>query len=670
VVWIQRKERRQRPRRVVRGRARGRSFSTRATPFLVEGLESRLLLSLTPEPVHVFAAEFSSPSLVAVIHHELATTPAMLKSYVSSLQGSSVSPIELTPVLLTRETTPPMVVFIQPRVATEPAPVSAGLLPRLDPAPPIELSSPTDQDLGSTTDSVSIGVTSIETSQPTSIARALGNASYEEGASSSLTTGSATTSSPSHSTSTTTSNTSGSTAVRPTVQTVAPVAPSPAPAVPSALPSVATGPVPGTKPLDVQGTLDASRQSESIEIPLDSSSESLGLTVQQTPNASSGSAPEVTNLILLNSSGSPLEEVSTGAFGQAGLAQSLSVALSGAAAGGRLVVQISTANASSSAGGSDASESSAADSSVPFVLLVQRLSSNTSAGGQLDQATSGSLMVLTVTTSASVATGATSLGVTTAANDNSTPASATPTQSVSLADVGSTAAGDDGDDGFSPRMPIGPLASRSAGPMAPTLATVDSDPAPPVDRHEIAFLQDVSDSASENSYRATEIADSKTATDVELTLPTYDSSAPLAAPAIRATEIAEPVVAVRGGGGLPLKVTGLGRGPHADSAALLSALPPAPKSAGESEVETALLIGPPAVEPHARMAAVVADPLECPDFVKAAIGLAIGLGLAAGPVFSDLIVALPSRGARRLRTLWARASGAGPLAGSGPRARS
>jgi hypothetical protein len=36
------------------------------------------------------------------------------------------------------------------------------------------------------------------------------------------------------------------------------------------------------------------------------------------------------------------------------------------------------------------------------------------------------------------------------------------------------------------------------------------------------------------------------------------------------------------------------------------------------------------------------DPLECPDYVKAACGLALGLGMTSGPLFSDL-VAMPRR---------------------------
>ncbi len=429
--------------------------------FLVEGLESRLLLSTTPETAHVLAVEFASPPLVAIIHHELITKPTAPSSPATGL-------FELTPVLLTDEPTPPMIVFIQPRVDTAPEPVSEPLSLRPDPSPPTELlPTPLDTEPAprSTVASVGIGVTSGETTPLTPIADGIGDASDVARASSS--TGTPATSSPSHSSNSTTSEASDQAPAHSNGPAVAPVAPPPAAALPSAPPSVATGPVPQTKALDVQGTLDPSRNSESIAIALDSGPESLGLTIQQTANTSGTSTPVVTSLLLVNSAGSPLEEVGSGTLGQAGLAQSLSVALSGAAAGGRLVVQISAASASSSPGGSDAStasESSSSDSSVPFVLQVQRLSSNTSidstAGGQPGQATAGSLTALNPTTSASMAPDATSLGVTPAANDNGTPASATPTQVATLADVGSAATADGADDGFSPRMPTGPLASR------------------------------------------------------------------------------------------------------------------------------------------------------------------------------------------------------------------
>ncbi len=50
-------------------------------------------------------------------------------------------------------------------------------------------------------------------------------------------------------------------------------------------------------------------------------------------------------------------------------------------------------------------------------------------------------------------------------------------------------AGPDGPSDFSGRLATGPLASRSAAPLGPNLATVLLDPAPTVDRHERALLQ-------------------------------------------------------------------------------------------------------------------------------------------------------------------------------------
>src|SRR5262249_54254173 len=50
---------------------------------------------------------------------------------------------------------------------------------------------------------------------------------------------------------------------------------------------------------------------------------------------------------------------------------------------------------------------------------------------------------------------------------------------------------------FIVRVTTGPLASRSAAPLGPVLATVLVDPAPPVDRHERALSQAIDGVASE-----------------------------------------------------------------------------------------------------------------------------------------------------------------------------
>lgn len=215
------------------------------------------------------------------------------------------------------------------------------------------------------------------------------------------------------------------------------------------------------------------------------------------------------------------------------------------------------------------------------------------------------------------------------------------------------------DDGFSPRMPTGPLASRSAGPIVPALAVVDSDPTPAVDRHELALLQDLDETTGEAVAGSVESPGRNRFAGLELAPASDDTGEPLPTQAFRSAGSAEPVVAVRGGGGLPLKVTGLGRGSHTDSAALLAVMPLASNTTSEPSVAASEFVLPAAVEPPARMETIAAGRLECPDFVKAAIGLALGLGLAAGPLFSDLIIAMPARGARRFQTLWSRARGLG-----------
>src|SRR5262249_30801046 len=55
---------------------------------------------------------------------------------------------------------------------------------------------------------------------------------------------------------------------------------------------------------------------------------------------------------------------------------------------------------------------------------------------------------------------------------------------------------------FTVRVTTGPLASRSAAPLGPVLATVLDDPAPAVDRHERALFQAIDDLGSEEDHGA------------------------------------------------------------------------------------------------------------------------------------------------------------------------
>ena len=194
-------------------------------------------------------------------------------------------------------------------------------------------------------------------------------------------------------------------------------------------------------------------------------------------------------------------------------------------------------------------------------------------------------------------------------------------------------------DGFNERVPTGPFASRSANALGPSIAASMQDPTSPVDRHERALLQDLEGIGIED----------ETVTPVllgDLVNATGQRSLPIEAEP-RSSETNEDnslVVVVSGRGGFPLKVTARPGGQRADLTALLAALPDS--SGSNSEIPAASSEDLALDEFSVALAALSTSPTdrsEFPDYVKAACGLIMGLGLTSGPLFPDLMQSLRSR---------------------------
>jgi hypothetical protein len=105
-----------------------------------------------------------------------------------------------------------------------------------------------------------------------------------------------------------------------------------------------------------------------------------------------------------------------------------------------------------------------------------------------------------------------------------------------------------------------------------------------------------------------------------------------------------PVVSIPGRGGFLHKVTSLGRDQRVQFAAVWATLPAPPRA--ESAI-AGIALGAIArselpVAQAVSYRSVPANP-DFSDYVKAACGLALGLGLTTGPLFPDLIASLPGR---------------------------
>jgi hypothetical protein len=276
--------------------------------------------------------------------------------------------------------------------------------------------------------------------------------------------------------------------------------------------------------------------------------------------------------------------------------------------------------------------------SIPFVLEVQRQqaasSSNEAASGVAGVETIGTLVVSPARQASQFGSSSSSAA---AVPEDETAAAAALGSSTAVASASTTTtdlvADESTTGGFAMRLSTGPLASRSGGALGPMLAAADAEPTEPVDRLERALAQEIGGSGVEMAG-----VDRDAALEFGRDRSDWPGS-------IGASGTQSPVVTVTGRGGVPLKVTSLGRDQGAGLAALWATLPlaadvdPSLAEGGESRIPLDEL---PSVPIMIRSRSGAGSP-RFADYVKAACGLALGLGLTAGPLFPDLIASLPRR---------------------------
>jgi hypothetical protein len=409
---------------------------------------------------------------------------------------------------------------------------------------------------------------------------------------------------------------------------------------------------------EMRGTLDAGQSSMTYAIPIGPMTESLGVTVRPVADMPPGDVPVVDEMSLVDPSGKTLEQV--GSPGSAGgfISAAVLVQLHGARAGDQILVQIGAAESSSSSPSSPSSTLSSSGSgvatasassqsaswNVPFVLDVQRQQSSaasTDAGSVVSgTGTVGTLIVAPAQQPAVFASSSSSSAP--AAQDGSTLVDAQATNTAVAA--AAPAAASDGlvtesTDSFNVRVPTGPLASRGGGALGPTLALIDAEPTQPVDRLERALSQDIvglgAGDGEQTASRGNGAGDQEFSDDPG----TWPGS-------IGTGGTGGPVVSIPGRGGFPLRVTSPGRdqrGPF-KFPALWATLPAAPSAdtAVSNAAQSAISLNELPIVPAVAYRSAP-ETLECPDFVKAACGLALGLGLTTGPLFPDLIASFPGR---------------------------
>ncbi len=410
------------------------------------------------------------------------------------------------------------------------------------------------------------------------------------------------------------------------------------------------------KRLDLTGTLDPGETAMTFQIPVAGMNDALGLNLDQT-GGTGGMVPVFGQMELLNPSGTTIEQASPPAGAGTNMLQALTVLLHNATTNSRLQIQVVAAEPSSGAIGSSpgteagttAAPSQNTNFNVSFVLEIQRqdlVSPTQETTGSVP--TSFSVGTLIVGSSPQSGSSVGTFAGTTEAPVESTTAEeqVAPTAAVAASATEPAEPTSESFDNFNFRVLTGPLASRTASPLGPTLASIDAEATQPVDRDERAMSQEIKGLPSLEGE--TSVAWRSRHSDGEsLGLPA-DRPGHQGYPAIDDG----PVVDAPGNGGYPMKVTSQGRSHQSEVPALWATLPSFADSgsSASSPEQTEIAIGDLALD-SATVDRSLSDFSQAGNYVKAACGLAFGLMMTSGPLFPDLLGRLPRRVPRWLTVL-------------------
>ena len=175
-----------------------------------------------------------------------------------------------------------------------------------------------------------------------------------------------------------------------------------------------------------------------------------------------------------------------------------------------------------------------------------------------------------------------------------------------------------------PGVSVGPLVTRGSAPLRPLLGTTPGEPTPTIDRNERAFdLAALGSGAGVDAELLLGLTTNRSDGNGEDT------------PVNPATRTTEPLIALRGPGGLPVMVSSVRAGQSlTDPAAVLATLL-APENLPDPGQQLARLPALPPLEVSGALRR--GDEVACTDFLKAACGLMLGIGLTTGPLYPDLM---------------------------------
>ncbi len=372
--------------------------------------------------------------------------------------------------------------------------------------------------------------------------------------------------------------------------------------------------------------------------------QSFRVTVSHDLTAPAPAFPALDQLYLVGPKGNLLAELKGASANWAGPRQDLTISLSGIPQGDQLLVRIVE---NPVVVPQTQAPQPAPTANLPFMMEVQRTELLTTVISSSSFSPTGSVLstvgpLLIGYGTSALALAPTSLVLSSRSVDSNPPVSDQAATAVKQSSTPQTA--EESGTG-APGVSVGPLVSRGSAPIGPMLATTPGDSTQSIDRSERAF--DLATGGLGSGARLDpELLDVLAAS---LARPTGQGM-PMGRSA-GLDDASESLVALRGPGGFPLMVTSLqGDRSRVNRSELLATLPTLDDPA-ESGDPMAGFTDVAAIKIRRADPGPESEDPTCTDFLTAACGLALGVGLTSGPLYPDLMALvrtwLPSRLRRR-----------------------
>ncbi|HMF37676.1 MAG TPA: hypothetical protein VKF17_13600 [Isosphaeraceae bacterium] len=380
--------------------------------------------------------------------------------------------------------------------------------------------------------------------------------------------------------------------------------------------------------MEVSGTLQPAQSWMTYRIPVGSITQSLKVTVSQLGPQGEPAIPALDQLYLVGPSGVILTMLKGAAEYAQGSRQDMTIFLSAIPDNSELLMRIVETPASNMAGGPQ--QASPASMNIPFTMDIQRTDLVTSPvplNGVFQTVAPVGLAgsILIAYGNVAVTVSPPSLGSSGVAPD--TKAASLELTGMQPSAVTAATAGErltTQVEDMAPGISVGPLVLLGSAPLGPPLGTTPGDPTPSIDRNERAFdLAAFGSGAGLDAELLLGLTTNRSDGNGEDT------------PVDQATRTTEPLIALRGPGGLPVMVSSVRVGQSLiDPAAVLATLP-APENLPDPGQQLARL---PALAPLEVLGALRrGDEVTCTDFLKAACGLMLGIGFTTAPLYPDLL---------------------------------